>query len=284
VKVSGASGLTRIFHTQVESTTARRVRGGSSRAAFTLIELVISSAIMVLILTASYLCLNAALMGQRAIEPRAEVFQNARVAMAMITADLRAACPLSKDFEFLGMQRMVGDVQADNLDFATHNYTPRREREADFCEISYFADAEGDTGNVTLYRRRNPTVAPDPLVGGRTDFVARGLRGVAFEYYDGWDWYDSWGEADAKKKDRKESLLAPNLTGMPEAVRVTLWFDPNPKQANKSATKGAASSEPAMMFETTVRLNLTAASQTGFAGRGQKGDDSTTDNTTGDRQ
>ena len=246
----------------------------SHRSAFTLLELVISSAIMVLILTASYLCLHAALAGQRAIEPRAEVLQNARVAMAMITADLRAACPLSKDFEFLGMQRMVGDVQADNLDFATHNYTPRRQREADFCEISYFADAEGTSGNVSLYRRRNPTIAPDPLSGGKTELIAHGLRGVAFEYYDGWDWYDSWGEADPRKKDRKASLLAPNLTGMPEAVRITLWFDPNPKAGRNGETE--RSSEPAMMFETTVRLNLTAASQSGFAGRGQDTGDATT--------
>jgi len=246
---------------------------------FTLLELVISSAIMALILTASYLCLNAALTGQRAIEPRAEVLQNARVAMAMITADLRAACPLSKDFDFLGMQRMIGDVQADNLDFATHNYIPRRQREADFCEVSYFADAEGTSGNVSLYRRRNPTVAPDPLAGGKTELIASGLRGVAFEYYDGWDWYDSWGEVDPKKKDRKASSLAPNLSGMPEAVRITLWFDPNPKTtANKLGAEVQRSSEPSMMFETTVRLNLTAASQSGFEGRGQNTGDATQEN------
>ena len=38
------------------------------------------------------------------VEPRVEVFQNARVAMALMTADLRDACPLSKDFDFLGTQ------------------------------------------------------------------------------------------------------------------------------------------------------------------------------------
>ncbi len=257
--------------------------GPAHRHGFTLLELIISSAIMALILTASYLCLHAALAGQKAIEPRAEVLQNARVAMAMITADLRAACPLSKDFEFLGMQRMIGDVQGDNLDFATHNYTPRRQREADFCEISYFADADGTSGNVSLYRRRNPTVAPDPLSGGNTELIARGLRGVAFEYYDGWDWYDSWGEMDPRKKDRKASSLAPNLTGMPEAVRITLWFDPNPKRSAR-AGETERSSEPAMMFETTVRLNLTAASQSGFAGRSQDGGDATMETPPGQNQ
>src|SRR6266481_551267 len=40
---------------------------------FTLIELVISAALMSLILTAAYFCLSAALSGQRLLEPRAEV-------------------------------------------------------------------------------------------------------------------------------------------------------------------------------------------------------------------
>src|SRR5690348_3976793 len=65
----------------------------SRRSAFTLIELVISSALMVIILTAAYLCLSAALAGQKLLEPRAEVVQNARVALSLLSADLRAACP-----------------------------------------------------------------------------------------------------------------------------------------------------------------------------------------------
>jgi hypothetical protein len=94
---------------------------------------------------------------------------------------------------------------------------------------------------------------------------------VSFEYYDGWDWYDTWGELNPQKKERRASQLAPNLSGMPEAVRVTLWFDPNPRAASKNSheTAAAAVSEPPLMFETTVRLNLASASQSGFSGRGR---------------
>src|SRR5437016_3900826 len=75
----------------------------SSALGFTLIEIVISSALMALILVSGYACLNAAVSSRKTIEPRLEVFQNARVAMAIMSADLRAACPLSKDYDFLGM-------------------------------------------------------------------------------------------------------------------------------------------------------------------------------------
>ncbi len=70
----------------------------SPRSAFTLIEVLISAALMALIITCAYLCLSAGVKGQKIVEPRADIMQNARVAMSLMTADLRDACPLSKDF------------------------------------------------------------------------------------------------------------------------------------------------------------------------------------------
>jgi hypothetical protein len=244
--------------------------------AFTLIELVISAALMAMILIATYACLSSALAGQKLVEPRADVGQAARVAMALISADLRAACSLSKDFEFLGMHRTIEDVDADNLDFATHNYKPSRPLEGDFCEMSYYLGKENDSPDYSLYRRRNPRIGLDPLQGGSRELIAQGLRGVVFQYYDGWEWYDNWGEINPNKKQNKEkkSSLAPaNLSGMPEAVRIILRFDPDP-QANKAKWKSSAESyassqlehpEAPMVFQTTVRLNLAAASQSGFS-------------------
>ena len=153
----------------------------SSARAFTLIEIMISSALMALILVSAYLCLNADIAGKKMVEPRADIFQSARVALAMVSADLRGACVLPGDSAFLGMKRMVGDVEADNLDFATHNYTPRHAREGDFCEVSYYAEQNPQTGRFSLWRRRNPAFAPDPLAGGRKDEIVRDILGVRFE-------------------------------------------------------------------------------------------------------
>ncbi|MBC8095377.1 MAG: prepilin-type N-terminal cleavage/methylation domain-containing protein, partial [Akkermansiaceae bacterium] len=108
--------------------------------AFTLIEVVISSALMALIIVSAYLCFSAAIASRKTMEPRLEVIQNARVAMGLMAADLRAACPLDKNSAFLGMHRTMGETVADNLDFATHNYTPQGAREGDFCQMSYYLD------------------------------------------------------------------------------------------------------------------------------------------------
>ena len=65
-------------------------------AGFTLIEMVISAALMSVVLGAAYACLRAGLETRRVVEPRGDVFQAGRVAMTLLSADLRAACPLHR--------------------------------------------------------------------------------------------------------------------------------------------------------------------------------------------
>ena len=212
-----------------------------------------------MILTGAYFCMSGGFASQKLIEPRLEALQNARVALALISADLRAACPLSKDRMFLGMHRMLGAMRADNLDFATHNYTPRRAREADFCQESIFLDKDPGSGRFSLWRRRNPANALDPLSGGRREQIATGVRGLQFEYFDGFDWYETWGDVEKRGKAQTSARVQPNLTGMPEAVRVTLWLDTGPAPAAPGLVdKG--SNAPPLVFQTVARLNLAAVS------------------------
>lgn len=224
--------------------------------AFTLIEVMISSALMALILVSAYLCLGAGFSAQKLIEPRTEIMQNARVALALMAADLRAACPLSSQDDFLGMNRTVGDMEADNLDFGTHNYTPRRLREGDFCQESLYLDKNPETGQFSLWRRRHPTLGLDALKGGSKEELARGVVGLKFEYYDGVDWYSSWGNVDNKKPAQISARAEPNLTGLPNAVRITLLMDSHPRKKAPQPELSDESPEPPFAFVTVARLNL----------------------------
>jgi len=244
-------------------------------AGFTLIEVMISSALMVLILTSAYLCLSAGYAAQKLIEPRVEIIQNARVAMALMSADLRAACPLSQSDDFLGMARTVGDIQADNLDFGTHNYTPRHDREGDFCQESLYLDKNLQTGQFSLWRRRNPVIGLDALAGGKREELAQGVAGLKFEYFDGTDWFDNWGNVDPKKKGQNPALEQSNLTGLPEAVRITLLLNSDPKKKAPDMAEEEENPAPPYVFRTIVRLNLAGITQ---AGANATGDSSTEDN------
>ena len=237
----------------------KRQRTGAVQNAFTLIEVVISGSLMALILVSGYVCLSAAMSSQKLIEPRVEVLQSARVALALMSADLRCACSMSRDFDLLGMQRKLGEVEADNVDFATHNYTPRRSNEGDFCAVSLFLDKDPETGQLTLFRRRNPRIALDPLTGGNKEEIARGVAGLRFEYFDGFDWYESWGDVEGRGKAQNSMRERSNLNGLPEAVRITLWMQANPQKKKADALEAAtATKEPALVFQTVARLNLAA--------------------------
>jgi hypothetical protein len=226
-----------------------------------LIELVISASLMSLVLVSAYLCLHAALSSQKLIEPRLEVLQTARVALALITADLRCACPLSQDSDFSGTHRMSGEIESDSIDFATHNFTPQHAGEGDFCEVSLFLDKDPQSGQFSLWRRRNPHISVDPFSGGRREELAKGVMALKFEYSDGLDWYDSWGDTDRSAKQQFSLRSHPNLSGLPEAVRITLALSPRRRHPPAEAL-GGQTNEPPLVFQTVARLNLADSGQT----------------------
>lgn len=235
------------------------------KAGFTLIELVVSSTVMVGIIASAYLCLVSGTKGQRMVERRMDILQNARVALDLMAQDLRAACVLHEDSSFLGMNRTLkgpdgGEVESDNLDFATHNHEPAGPGESDACEVSYFIDRNPRTGGLCLFRRRDATPDVDPLAGGTREEIAVGVRGFRLEYFNGFHWYDRWGESptsqetysnDPDRTDMEGSLGI----GLPEAVRISLALgseeDERPGQRSGTRVKS-----PPLLFQSVVRLCL----------------------------
>ncbi len=237
----------------------RSCRSHRPAAGFTLIEMVISAALMSVVLGAAYACLRAGLETRRLVEPRGDVFQAGRVAMTLLSADLRAACPLHKGPAFLGVQRQLGELDADNLDFATHNLTPSRPGEGDYASVSWFVERDAKTGTARLWRRRNPALAFEPLSGGRREEIASEVRGFKLEYHDGFEWYPTWGDPAGEAKQANSLRDRPNLVGMPEAVRVTLLLAETTGPA-KASGKAPGEEPPPLRFESVVRLDLAGAS------------------------
>jgi type II secretion system protein J len=229
------------------------------RGGFTLIELIISAALMAIVIGSAYMCLSAGVSGQRLIEARAEGVQSGRTALNIMAADLRSAIPMPGNVNFLGMRRTVEGIDADNLDFSTRNYEPKRAREPDYCEVSYFLAKDRESNSYLLIRRRDPTPDPEPLEGGAQQEIARGVRGLRIEYYDGFEWFDEWGDPEGKTK----GMMYPpsNSYGLPEAVRITIVFDPETKTSTaepKVATADAEKEEEKapMSFQTVARVEL----------------------------
>ena len=233
----------------------------------------ISAALMAILLGAAFACLKAGLETRKVIEPRGDSLQTGRVALGLIAADLRTACPLHKGPQFLGMRRQLGGIEADNLDFATLNHTPRNPSEGDYCSVSWYVDQDPGSSETHLWRRRNPMMAFDPLSGGEREEIAAGVRGFQLEYYDGFEWYETWGDPQGEVKQQNSNRDRPNLVGMPEAVRITLLMDSEPSTRKPSAptidpAAGPTSSAPPLRFQTVVRLNLAGVSSSSTSSSG----------------
>lgn len=241
-----------------------------TRRGFTLIELIVSAALMSVILGAAYACLTAGLQARELVESRSATAQNARVALALMTADLRNATPLSPEFEFVGMDRTLGNSEADNLDFATHHYSPLNPREGDICEVSYFLEEDANESTRTLWRRRDSSPDDKPLAGGDREIIAQGLEGLRFEYYDGLDWYDTWGDPEDRYKGTDTLQLPYNAYGLPDAVRITLSFHSEPSPGRESKSEPP----PPRRFQTVARLELRSSSTSSSEDAEGEGDSS----------
>ncbi|MCD8533720.1 MAG: prepilin-type N-terminal cleavage/methylation domain-containing protein [Verrucomicrobia bacterium] len=226
---------------------------------FTLIEVIVASSIVTILILGAMSCFRAAIESQKIVDERMENMQKARMVMQMIVDDLRQCVPMVGESEFSGMSRMLGSIEADNLDFATANSRPIQAGESLFHEVSYFVNPGAVEGMYTLFRRRDRHPDAEPLSGGAMEPLVGGLRFLKFEYYDGLDWYDDWGATESIQVE-EDSLLAPsNMSGLPWAVRVTISIgkEPSPEEMAAMVSSGgfdASDYERPAILQTIVKL------------------------------
>lgn len=257
------------------------------RHGMTLLELTVGVAVMSGVIASAYLCLHAGFTSQSALNAHLDELQKARVILALIAKDLRHACVWSKDAPFIGLDRTLGTMEADNLDFTTHHWSPQSPGEGDTCEVSYYVNQNARTGEIGVWRRRDTSPDPELTAGGQEEELITGISELRFEYYDGFLWYDEWGQVDPRRELPREptqsgntsstSLLAGNLYGLPDAVRISIAFggdeesDAEPAEPPRTAAPPETAEPPetmqstapvdvsgARVYQTVVHLNLAA--------------------------
>ncbi len=247
---------------------------------FTLVELIVGTSIMAGVIASAYLCLHAGLVSQRDVDARADAVQKLRVVLGRMGRDLRAACVWEKDASFLGERVDVDGLAADSVHFVTHNWQPRAPGEGDLCEVSYYVKKNEATGALDLWFRVDSSIDDELSAGGVHHLLVDDIGGLRIEYYDGFDWHETWGDLTFGRQLERRSedpfFWAPNLVGLPDTVRLTIVADVHgddkrqrPLSFGRRGTElppspgelGETDAESnRLVFETVVQLQLSGRS------------------------
>jgi type II secretion system protein J len=236
-----ASGL-RLGHSAVRS----RQSAVGSRG-FTLLEVLVASAILSLVLAALYGVFSRTLASQRLVEGRADRSRAARIVLLRLGEDLQASLPFTKEnTRFAGETRRGEAFPAGMLSFVSLAQTQASStgHEGDVNEIGYALVPDSAVpGSYYLMRRvsLDPGIA-DPaahhvLNSEEYPLLSR-VRGLRFRFFDGRVWREEWGQDDTRTK-------------LPRAVEATLYV----QDAHAEVAE----------FSTVIDLPLATAGRTGVS-------------------
>jgi general secretion pathway protein J len=212
--------------------TATRNRG------FTLVEVMVSVAILTMVAAMVYSTIAVTLTAQDTAKKIHEYYHAGWVAMSKMSKDLTNAF-LSKHVSVLERNRetlFLGRDDEVTFTYLGHFRWYSEEPESDQGVVSYFVKSK------QLIRREKTIIDDQPDKGGTEDVLAVGVKDLEFEYWDPEqeDWVDDWkAEFDdtepvfLDKTEEKAHELAKKMTGMdqlddfklPPRVRIKLVLE-----------------------------------------------------------
>ncbi len=201
----------------------RRTPGnaGVQECGFTLLEVLVSTAILVIVIAAVYEAFISGVGSVKAARQGEQVNQTARIILERISEDLLSSVtdsPVKPKNLQLGMVCRDGEEDGhavDQIDFTSFSHVESGGvvPETDLCEIGYSLEKDPDRAGFILYRRDTAPPDEDLLKGGRKFQLARNVGGLNFRFGDGVDQdLDSWDTLAGEKKNILPSLITVELT------------------------------------------------------------------------
>jgi type II secretion system protein J len=187
---------------------------------FTLLEVLVSMAILVIIMAALYSAYTTNVEAIQIARQNGEVHQTARIVLDRMTKDLQSALievsvPSDKiKLGLVGEDREIDGRRADRMDFTTVTHLPLTEKgpASDLCEIGYLIEENSEDKVLALLRRDDPSVDEDFTKGGSLQEMARNVLEFNLTYQ------DSMGE----ESDKWNTLEGMPASGLPLLIKVRL--------------------------------------------------------------
>jgi type II secretion system protein J len=187
---------------------------------FTLLEVLISMAILVIIMAVLYSAYTTNVEAIQIARQNGEVHQAARIVLDRMTKDLQSALiQMSVPSEevklgLIGQDQEIDGKRADRIDFTTVTHLPLTDKgpASDLCEIGYLVGEDPDDKTLVLWRRDASSVDDDVTQGGTLQEMARNVLEFNLTYQDSrGDVSDTWNTQEGRPG-----------SGLPVLVKVRL--------------------------------------------------------------
>jgi prepilin-type N-terminal cleavage/methylation domain-containing protein len=172
---------------------------------FTLLEILVSIAILAVILGAIYGAYTSNVEAIQMARQHGQVNQVARIVLDRLSKELESAFIQSENIPdhvklgITGETQEKEDKRIGRIHFTTLSSSPLAERvpQTDLCEVGYDLEEDPEDGGYVLYRREDGSPDEDIETGGGRYEVARNVAGFEVTFVDSkgeeWDQWDSIG-------------------------------------------------------------------------------------------
>jgi type II secretion system protein J len=189
---------------------------------FTLLEVLVSMAILVIIMAALYSAYSTNVEAIQIARQNGEVHQTARIVLDRMTKDLQSALIQVRGSSekiklgLVGADRELYGRRADHIDFTTVTHLPLTEKgpASDLCEIGYLVDEDPEGQVLVLLRRDAFSVDEDFTKGGSLQEMARNVLEFKLTYQD----------AEGKDLDQWNTIEGKPTSGLPVLIKVRLML------------------------------------------------------------
>lgn len=219
-KVPGPRFQVQSLGSRVQRSTRNSEPETRNSKGFTLLEVLVASAILSMVLAILYGVFSRTLTSKQIAEEQSAQSRAARIVLLRIGDDLQASLPFSSDnSRFVGQTYQTRHLPEASLSFLSMGGFSLTSggHEGDWYEIAYELVPDPSSPAMRQLVRRTrfaPTIpnAPDSRAqAGESLPLLTGVQGLRFRFFDGRVWDDEWG------KERTRATL-------PRAVEVELYL------------------------------------------------------------
>lgn len=171
-----------------------------NRAGFTLVEILISLAILAMIVASTFTIFRSSSKSWQKGETRSERYHNARTAIGKMSMELsQAVMKDGKVCKFTGEESRVGFL----------SFVSSSSGVFEIAEIEYWLDK----GRRLLLRNEDIEPDYDFLTQDQSDILVDNISELEFSYYDGMNWNGSWNSDSILPKAVKIKIKLEDKTG-----------------------------------------------------------------------